>query len=242
MKRAKPNLFAGFVFVMLASYGTADDQGAGACDLPEPWVREQVASLLLTHVKDNSAFFAELNSESPSVLVQLWLWAYIKGDSAVNSGGKPPIDPGLLIVRKDDSINGLLWVIGRARAELDASWIGGKHLRQLSEWSNDFLQRNPRRMFLNLMVASGITGEKMLSKLELEAIDARVRDPDLAMFIGGKMMEVGDTIGAHGVLLEAFENGSLAALLALGQLETLEFPNCTRRGRLYTKLYISLIS
>lgn len=241
MRHVKPNVFAGFVLAMLAGYGIADDQGAGICDLSEPWVREQVASLLLMHVKDTSALFVDLNSESPSVLVQLWLWAQIKGDSGVDSGLEPPVDPGLLIARGDDSINGLLWVIGRARAEIDASWLRETHLRQLGNWSKDFLQRNPRQMFLNLMVAGGVTGEKMLSRMELEAIDARIRDPDVAMFIGGRMIEEGDMIGAHAVILEAFESGSLSALLALGQLETMEFPECAERGRLYTKLYVSLI-
>jgi hypothetical protein len=223
---------------MQSSISNAEE--TGICPFSEPYVREQTATLLLSHRPLTSDLFGELSSESPSVLVQLWLWAYIKQELAVDTAQPPPFDVGQLIARRDDSINGLLWVIGHSREPLGAAWLQEPQLRQLTDWSRDFLRQNPRRMFLNMLVAGGITGEDLLSSGELEAINADIRDPDVITFLGGKKMAEGDWIAGHRLFLEAFENGSLPALLGLGQIEASEFPACVERGRLYTRLYISL--
>jgi hypothetical protein len=234
------NACATILLCVLMQSSISNAEETGTCPLGEPYVREQTATLLLSHRPLTSDLFGELSSESPSVLVQLWLWAYIKQELAFDTAQALPFDVTQLIARRDDSINGLLWVIGHSREQLGAAWLHEPQLRQLTAWSIDFLRRNPRRMFLNMLVAGGITGVDLLSSSELEAINADIRDPDVITFLGGKKMAEGDSIAGHRLFLEAFENGSLPALLGLGQIEASEFPACVERGRLYTRLYISL--
>jgi len=184
-----------------------------------------------------SAYFRGVLLGAPSVKLQLLLWAYIHGEQGVGSI-LYSLEPSALIALDDDGISSLLWVIADAGLDRvpNGRWLAQADIDSLNSWASSFVEAQPRRMMLTLMASARASGRATLSEAELRAIDVRVRDPEIVFHIAGKMMDDGRHFEAHGMLVEAFENGRMSALLGLADLEFNHFPGCEDRGTFYAEL------
>lgn len=216
--------------------GLASEACNEPCDLPEPWVREEIATIILNRLSSPASIFTDIDSKPSSVKLQLLLWGYIKGTNGIEVAlGSLDIDE--LLELDDDHINGLLWIIASSGKRLGQIELKSEHIQFLDSWSNRYVKEQPRKMFLYAMVLSRITGRETLSRMELEMLDSNISDPDVLFHIAGKLLNEDRSQEAHRILIQAFENGSLRALYGLGELEASQFDACSERGAFYIQLF-----
>lgn len=212
------------------------ETGDFTCNLPEPWVGEEMAALILSQLPDPISALSGTKVTSPSVRLQLLLWGYIN-----DTEGFGPIlttlNQGDLLARNDNYIQGLLWLIASSPEHRNGLKNVEEHIEALNAWSNRFVRQDPRKMFLYLMALSRVSGEETLSRSELQALDSRVPDAEISFHIAGKLLKEGEDRAAHQKLVQAFESGSLRALYGLGDLEVSGFFACSQRGSYYIQLF-----
>lgn len=214
------------------SSGASND----VCELPEPWVRDEVAAQILAQLPDPVHFLSQTKVSSSSVRLQLLLWGFIYEPIAFESAVMD-MDLADLLARDDDYVTGLLWLVASSSEHRDRIQGVEEHIDALNTWSSAFVKEQPRRMFLYLMALSRVTGRETLSRAELEALDSQVPDPELSFHIAGKLIQEGESRAAHQKLVQAFESGSIRALYGLGDLEVSEFSGCVSRGQFYIRLF-----
>lgn len=241
MMRAAVSLL--FVLVLLApgQQALTSEVGNQACDLPEPWVGEEMAALILSRLPDPVSVLSGTEAASSSLRLQLLLWGYIQDAEAFESAVMN-LDHDELLARDDDYIAGLLWLIASSADHRRRLENVEERIDALNAWSNRFVKEDPRKMFLYLMALSRVTGEETLSRMELEALDSRVPDPEMSFHIAGKLSQEGKDDAAHQKLVQAFEGGSIRALYGLGDLEVSSFAACSQRGAFYIQLFADVWS
>lgn len=230
-KKSQFLLFLGFLIYI--SCAKSDE---GACELDEPWLSDEVASLLLT----SSDVVEGLRAPSPGgqtlVEKQLLLWAYLKGKleiSDVRSRFSVESDEG----QYDDSIMALLWIIAETGIDVNDELGLDNILDQLNAWSNNAIKESPRKMVLTLIAASRVSGQEKVTLRELEFLGFQMRDPEVLASMAGKLLEDDRYEMAHALLVEAVENGLLSAIYGLGEVEATHFPSCASRGAMYRQLF-----
>ncbi|NKI34724.1 hypothetical protein HFP89_06055 [Wenzhouxiangella sp. XN79A] len=221
-------LFASLIQCLVSEPIEANENN---CDLPEPWVREETASIILNFVEQEQIRISEPDEVS-SVKAQLALWSLALDPVKFReTGQKLPLDD--LLSRNDDYITGIIWLLANSPLHRPEFQGTEQSIDGLNDWADEFVRREPRKMFLYLMALSRITGMQTLSVEELEVIDSRIPDPSIAFHIAGKLMQENQYRSSHEKLVESFESGSIRALYALGELEFSHFPGCSSRARDY---------
>lgn len=209
------------------------------CDLGSPWLTDEVASLMLTNTSIKDHLRSNVHKNSSSVELQLLLWAFAKGKISVEYlAGRVNVES--IVEQSDDALMSLLWIIAEANIDPNDNLGIERFFDDLDRWANTTIKQRPRRMFLTVIAASGISGKQQLTLAELDAMSFQIRDPELLQNIAGKHIQGGRHEMAHSLLVEALESGLFSALLGLGDLEANYFPACAERGAVYRRLFAAV--
>lgn len=223
-------------FICVSSFIYAQES---SCDLGSPWLTDEVASLMLTSTSIKDHLRSNVHGNSSSVELQLLFWAFIKGKISVEDLARK-VNVESVVNRNDDALMSVLWIIAETNIDPKDDLGIEEFLDDLDVWANRAIKQRPRRMFLTVISASGVSGEQQLTLTELDAMSFRIRDPEMLHNMAGKHIHEGRYEMAHTLLIEALEGGLLSALLGLGDLEANHFPSCAERGTVYRRLFAAV--
>jgi len=206
------------------------------CHAQEPWLRRDLAIMIVNHMSDDSGLLHNVNSESPSVLIQLALWADLaekhRGDK-LTSG----LDVDKLLDRADPGINSILWLL----AHEDPNRIGFEFneiaVDRVNNWANTILVKHPLRLVEVAIIKNRIFGNSPVSLEELMRINHNIEDPAVLFHIAGRYESSGRYADAHEHLVRSIENGLAKGFFGLGLMEMNHFDGCVNRGKIYINIF-----
>lgn len=219
---------------------SSSDGARNNCELSALQINEATALLVI----ERSPLITEMeiNAESDSLLLQLFLWAALEGNNkAIDKVGEIGIKN--ILERNDDALNRLLWILSQnddPKGEYSGIAFSPNDVDELNKWANTELKKTPRNIFTAMASKAGRFGGSSPSISEFELIDIKIRDPESLFHMAGLRSGDNEYREAYELLKEAAEGGEWRAFLGLAIIEKSKLQNCAERSQISYHIFSSI--